>query len=91
MNITVEIRQMIFQLRAEMTNVKMNRKGMYENLECQVCNEENESQNHILECKILNKNEKNNIDYTKIKNGNIIQMVQIARKYKENLNIRDKI
>ena len=29
------------------------------------------------------------MDYDKIKHGNIIEMVKIAAKYKQNLNIRD--
>ena len=89
--ITIEIRQLIFQLRSGITNVKMNRKGMYEDLRCNACNEENETQEHVLKCKILNKNEKQIIDYKKIRHGNIMDMVEIAKKFKENLEIRDKL
>ena len=64
---------------------------MYENLEC-VCKEANETQKHILqECKIINKNGNQFMDYDKIKHGNIIEMVKIASKFKQNLNIRDKL
>ena len=41
----------------------------------------NETQKHILECKILNQNEKQILEYEKIENGNIIDMIQIARKF----------
>ena len=89
--ITREEKQLIFQLRSGITNVKMNRKGMYEDLRCNACNEENETQEHVLKCKILNKNEKQIIDCKKIRQGNIIEMVKIAKKFKENLEIREKL
>ena len=63
---------------------------MHEDLKCEICNEENETQKHILECKILNKNEKQILKYEKIENGNIFEMVQIVKKFKENLVKRDK-
>ena len=31
-----------------------------------------------------------NVDYSKIKNGNVIEMIQLARKFKKNLEIRGK-
>ena len=43
------------------------------------------------QCKILNNNETQNLEYEKIENGNIIDMVQIVRKFRENLLKRDKI
>ena len=90
MKITIEERQLIFKLRSEVTNIKMNYKGMFENFQCEVCNEEDETQEHILKCKILNKKEEEIVDYSKIKNGNIIEMLKIARKFKKNLEIREQ-
>ena len=54
--ITKEERQLIFQLRAEVTNVKMNCKGKYKDIRCEACNQENETQEYVLTCEILNKN-----------------------------------
>ena len=90
MKITIEERQLIFKLRSEVTNIKMNYKGMFEDFQCEVCNEEDETQEHILKCKILNKKEEEIVDYSKIKNGNIIEMLKIARKFKKNLEIREQ-
>ena len=90
MKITIEERQLIFKMRSEVTHIKMNYKGMYENFQCEVCNEEDETQEHILKCKILNKEESENVEYSKIKNGNIIEMVKIARMFKKNLGISEK-
>ena len=89
--ISVEERQLIFKLRAKVTNVKMNYRGMYEDFQCDICHEENESQRHIIEeCRILNKNEEEKLEYTKIENGNINQMVEIARHFKRNIDFRDQ-
>ena len=46
--------------------------------------------NHVVVIKI----EKNNtieLDFSKIFNGNVNQMVEVARKFKENIEIRDRI
>ena len=72
-----------------MTNVKMNFRGIYENFQCEICFEEDESQQHIMECSKLNKIIHENIDFTKNENGNLNQMVAIARKFKRNIEIRD--
>ena len=90
MKITIEERQMIFKFRLEVTNVKMNCKGMYENLKCEACNEENETQEHLIKCKILNKNEKQAVEYNKIKHGNVRDMTEIAKKFMKVLDIRAK-
>ena len=91
MKISIEEKQMIFMLRSKVTDVKMNFKGMHEDFKCKNCNEENETQKHILECTILNQNEKQILEYEKIENGNIIDMIQIVRKFRENLEKREKI
>ena len=56
-HINIKIRQLIIQSRSEVTNVKMNFKGKYEDFKCEACNQENETQEHVLPCEILNKNE----------------------------------
>ena len=50
LNIKQEEAQMIFKLRSRVTEVKINLKGSYETFECEVCQEDEESQKHILEC-----------------------------------------
>ena len=49
-NITYEDAITIFRIRSRMTDVKVNFKGKCENLACQICKQENESQHHILIC-----------------------------------------
>ena len=63
---------------------------MYEELTCQVCKIGNETQEHLLECKEINKNDNKKIEYAKINNGNVSDMVNIARKFRKNIQIRDK-
>ena len=38
-----------------LTDVKENFKGKYKNLNCELCNEENESQLHKINCRGINK------------------------------------
>ena len=46
----------IFKIRCRVTDVKANFRGNYENVECELCNENlEENQEHIMKCKMLNK------------------------------------
>ena len=48
--------QTIFKLRCRMTNLKTNMKGMYENIECPLCEGKGaeDSQEHVIqECKMI--------------------------------------
>ena len=69
----------------------MNFKGMYEDFLCEICYDENESQEHTIKCKKIEKKDTMKLKFSKIVNGNVNQMVEIARKFKENIEIRDKI
>ena len=42
--------ELIFRIRSNMTNVKMNRKQMYKTHECSKCLKENETQQHMYTC-----------------------------------------
>ena len=48
--LTEEEIQTIFKIRSRGTDVKLNYRGKYENLECRVCKKEEESQKHLHEC-----------------------------------------
>ena len=39
--------ELIFKLRCNMTNIKMNMKNKYETNECNICKMEDESQQHV--------------------------------------------
>ena len=59
---------------------------------------EEETQSHILECEVLNgKNDSENndeeplIDYEEIFGNDVKELVNIARKFKKNMTIKDKI
>ena len=74
-NISKEEIQLIFKLRCKVMNVKMNLKNMYDSYECQICEEEEESQIHIYQCKKIweiRKQENQNIpQYEMIDKGNL--------------------
>ena len=51
LKISQELAQTVFKMRSRMEEVKINFRGKYENLECGVCKEVEESQKHIIECR----------------------------------------
>ena len=86
----IEKTQEIFKIRSRVTDVKGNFKGKYDSIECNFCNEE-ESQNHIMECKFLNENNENFLEYEEIFEQNVQKQVKIARKFLENMNRRNRV
>ena len=90
--ITQEEAQLIFKLRSRTINVKRNLKGMYDNLDCTACGTEEETQEHVLKCKELNKNrENNNIEYEKLFNGTVNDKLMIAKAFKENYDLLENM
>ena len=89
--------QIIFKLRSRTTKVKMNYKKMFDNLECNLCREEKESQNHILDCRKIREmkgNDENNekeIDYKNILGENVKKQRAIAKCFEENMRIKEKL
>ena len=65
-------------------------KSMYDSLECTACGIEEENQQHILECSILNTNLEE-CKYGKIFNGTVSDKVKIARRFKENFDRLEKM
>merc|ERR1711954_609057 len=88
--ISKEESQMIFKMRCRVTNVKMNMKGKFENLECSVCNSENESQIHIMECSEISKHKEIKekiVEYENILGENVKKQLEIVKCFIENMKI----
>ena len=86
--------QTIFELRSRGTEVKLNFRGKFENLECRVCEKSDESQKHAYECaEILKirKLKKQKIEYENIFEENKRKQIQIAKDFKENMKILSKV
>ena len=83
--------QEIFKLRSRVSNVKSNFKANYETLECEACHNEEESQKHIINCKILNEKLENVPEYEEIYDGNVKIKVEIAKRFLENIRKREKL
>ena len=79
----------IFRLRTRMTNVKANFKGKYDNLSCEICMLENETQQHILKCEKIDK--EISPEYNEIFGENVEKQVKIAKVFKEKIKIRNRI
>ena len=72
----------------------MNFKKKYENLICEACKIEEETQQHVLECKEIEKQDpkiKCNIKFEKIFYGTVEDKVQIARIFKQKMKVREKL
>ena len=86
--------QLIFRIRSKSIDLKMNRKNQFETLECSVCSEENESQEHIYQCKeiwkLKNQNRIEIPEYEEILHGDVQQKVKVARIFHENMKIREQ-
>ena len=84
-NIKREEAQLIFKLRCRVTDVKNNLQGTYDNQECRICGEESETQQHILLCKVINKEKDlKEFKYDSLFNGTVEEKLKIARMFKEN-------
>ena len=93
-NATKEDKILIFKLRCRVTDTKMNKKGLYDDYECDICENENESQKHILECKdLVDMNDENmkNFKYEKLFDGKVCEQLNIAKIFKQNMKNRDEI
>jgi hypothetical protein len=87
-----EVAQLIFKLRCRVTEVKVNLRGKYENLDCRACHVKEENQKHVLFCKELNeKKNPEEIEYEKLFNGLVSDKVKVAMRFKENFNILENM
>lgn len=92
-NQSKEESQLIFQLRSRMTFLKTNYKGIYDTYECSACEEKEENEAHILECKELlkwNKEVNETIEYENIYKSNVEEQVKIARLFQQNMSFKEK-
>ena len=89
--ITQEEAQEIFRLRSRVSNVKTNFKANFDTYECEACFCEEESQKHILNCKILNKEYENAPEYEEIFDGSVKMQVEIAKIFLNNIRKREKM
>ena len=86
---------LLFAIRSRFIDCKMNFKNKYDknNLNCSVCEEEEETQEHLLNCKILNEklkiieNSQENVQYEDIFADHKKQKV-VTSKFEKLLNIR---
>ena len=78
-----------------MTKIQMNHKNNYETYECDACEIENETQEHVMKCeeiKKIQKYDENEVpEYEKIMTGNLRDQMKIAKSFSEKLKILDNI
>ena len=96
LNLSKEDCQLIFKLRSRVTEIKVNMKGKYDSYECTACGNEDESQEHVIQCnKLLQMNTDYNMeeipDYKELLHGNVDQKYTISKIFKSNMKILQKI
>ena len=89
--ITQEEAREIFRMRCNVSDVKANYRWKFEDVDCSICQEE-ENQEHIINCNMINNYEMEEIpQYDEIWKSDVKNQIQIAKKLIENMNIRKKI
>ena len=89
--ISKEESQLIFKLRCRVTNIKANLKKAFDNIECDACGEDEETQEHVLKCNELNKNDEKKYEYERLNNGTVSEKLEIAKKFKNNYEKLEKL
>ena len=84
--------QMIFQMRCRVTDTKVNQKNRYDSHECEACGLTDESQNHVLNCKVIiemhGEFEISEIPpYENIMEGNVNEQANICKIFSKHLKI----
>ena len=91
---TTKQKQLLFSLRFRMINVKSNFKIMYENLMCLLCEEEEETQSHLLDCQKLIDNCQELYNDDKIKYEDLYddkKQIDVTVLYEKILQTRDRL
>ena len=75
-----------------MTEARVNLKGKYDDWDCSACGLDEESQEQIIKCEHLNRNnEIEEVDYEKIYNGTVAEKLKIAHRFKENYDLLENM
>ena len=81
----------IFKARTRMIDVKNNFRGKYQNNLCRLCNETNETQEHVMEeCKIIHRNEETKVRKSDLFNKTTEELRETAKKVENIIKIIEK-
>ena len=94
LKIKTEEARTIFKLRSRMADVKTNYKGKYKSFECDLCKEGEENQEHLMKCKEILRNKKNDetkLEYEKMFEFNTRNQLAIAKQFDAHTKIRNRL
>ena len=77
-----------------MEDIKTNYKGKYESFECDLCKEGEENQEHLMECKEILRNKKNDetkLEYEKMFEFDTRNQLAIAKQFDAHTKIRNRL
>ena len=89
---TKEDKLLVFKFRCRVTDTEMNEKGLSDDYECDICENEDESPKHILECKdlvVMNDENMKIIKYEKSFDGKVCEQLNISKIFKQNMKSRE--
>ena len=90
--ISLEECQEIFKIRSRVTDVKINFRGKYENLECDICKKQEESQKHILECsEIMKEDGFKKVEYEQIFEEDTKLQLEVVKTFIMNMKTKEKM
>ena len=94
--ITKEEARYIFKMRTKMINLKPNYKGKNNSSQCSICNNGDETQEHLYnDCNEIIKGENNKNqetpDYNSIIVGNVTEKLKVARIFMQKMEVHNKL
>ena len=93
---TVKQIQDLFKIRTRMLEIKTNMKGNHKEFNCDECrilgNKNEETQEHILNCPVINagKEMKMDMNYSDIYSRNVLNQIDITKEIMQNMAIREQ-
>ena len=88
-NLQISEKKLLFQLRTRMVDVKENFKHAYTEHVCPLCESENDSQQHLLDCVTISKDSSSMIDpylrYSDLFSSDVSKQAQITRLFRSQL------
>ena len=89
-----EVKQFAFQCRSRMLQLKTNMKNNHDEVLCRACGLFDETQLHLMQCKVLDENDNQNthdIDYTSIYSADINEMFIATKAIQHRMKIFKRV
>ena len=86
---SISQKRKIFEIRNKMVDIPDNFSS--DSIETVCICREREIMSHIYYCNILSENKNEKVLYEKIYDGNLVQQIEVCKRFEENLEVRERI